>query len=800
MDFHSSRQAVRSLLKNKATSLLNIIGLSVAFALCLLSGIVLWDAYSSDSNWSGSDRIHKLQRFGYFGNNYRFTYSFPINSEEKLSSFSPSTESVTLPGWSNRKLIIDQTLVERNGAFIDKNFFTVFPMEAIEGSLEQAQLEAQTIILTKSMAESLYGSESAIGNVIEFITKEERTNFKVVAVVPTLPSNSDLHAYKFFIPIQQSTNAHSGQVFIKLKADFQDDSFWNSLETYIDTAFPLEARYKKGSYEIKTLEGDKFNQLINKRNDSTLIGLFGSALLMLLIAVSSYISMSTSMLSSRAKDIALRKIFGASKTSLLVSYFIEAILLTTLAFCSGLGLAALLMDYIGSMLGNDFQLFAKHRIPHLSIAWGISIAIGLLSALYPAFLISKNKAGTLLLSQQRTVAGGGGTLRSILIFFQFAIGLGLSFSAALIYYQLTSLQQNDMGFKADGLLYIQGETWGKNVNAKHDYLEKQLNQLPDILQTAQSSLTPLMRTGLNIARIIHPKSGDPVTQMNSLYKKGYFELLGIPLLAGRIPSANSKADTSEKKHTVYVVVNEKMMRKMGYDTPESMISTCLYTLPQPNAKPTDNQWCYEVAGVVADFQTSTYTKRPIDALMFVPSKSYTNHIFVRFKTENLSDLIQSIQSLWQENYPHLPFKYHFPDELLAEGYRTYSTMASLLLYTAITSLILTLAGLYSMARYVVVKKYREIAIRKVHGASTLEILKLLILQLLKPALPGTIVGLIAGWYFIQDWLTNFAIRIEPQIWMTFAAALFGLAFFLIAISSNAIKAIKIRPAEALHYE
>lgn len=791
--------ALRSLKKHLFSSALSLLGLAAAFSLCIISGLILWQAYTSDGHWTNASQIYVLDR------NREYSYfEMPIGFFEDVRNFSPDITNVS----SSKMDPLSYTVGDKkNSAWVnrfDKNFFSMFELGTVSGDMKALEERENMVAITSEVAAEVYGDKEAIGQTFE-TTRGEIIKHYTVGAVYNIPQNSTLIRSRVIFKQPVENDKPYFQIYLELKKGTDVKQLYAGLNNLLIEKYPKREAAERVKLRLVPLKGAMMKVFDNPETRNRYLGLFYSSLVMLLIALLNYVSLSTAVATTRRKDIAMRKILGASKGELTALFILEMLILVSLAYGAALGLASLISPYFSSLTKPEFSafnrdgfsIFSNDQILMLLFGWGTALLFGFLASAYPVWsMVHSNVIGSLR-DAQRSVAGGGSKLRFSLLALQSLFGIGLTFIAGTIYFQISNLEYIDKGFDAENLLYI--HMWGEDPKVRHSSraIVAALKQVDGVENATQIySYLPLYFP-VRPQTFIHPNSGENARVPTMWVGDEFIELMKIPLVTGRIFLAPPQPEEGEGPLAEEnVFVNERFVHDYDMGSADEILGKCLYYIIRSKREDT----CRRITAVVGNhFQK--LDENPITPVVFIPERANNFYnIVVRYDPDSIKTTFKEIEKIWDGFSPEQGIYYQYLDDIVEKDIRAQKAIALLVVITAIGSLVLTIAGLYAMAKFVVARRGREIAIRRVLGATTFDIVRLVVIQLVKPIILGAFMGLPVGWYYAMDWLSSYSVRIEPEPWHAVLLGLVGVAFFIFTATSEILRAVRIRPAEALHYE
>lgn len=792
--------AYRNLVKNKATSILNISGLAIGIVVCLVIGVWLQRELSFDKFHPNRDKI------------FRLSNTFKSESE----SFSQAGSGVAygahltaeLPSIQSACRVFDEEFkvkskdnlfIESNAVVVDSNFFSFFGFKLLKGEPTQVLGSLDKIVMTKRLAVKYFGSvNNAVGQTVEIDGKFPMT---VAGVAENTPVNSQIqfdlvvpyaHLKKLMVT-QYQWNPDSmwvgGWPFVYLQLN--DPSQWKNVETQINV---VAKKFSEKDWKANKMSYHYFLQPLREihlksklRYDSANNGSLARVnifsvvgIIVLLLAGINYINLTTAGAIKRARETSVRKVVGASRFQLIRQFFLETFLVCSIAVIIGLVLLKLLLPAFSAWIGQpyDFPL----TLTNILIIAGFIVFISVVAGIYPATVLSAfNPAIALKGSFIQGIKGN--FIRKSLVVFQFTVTIALVASILVISRQMNYVKNKSLGFEGNAVVEVKffGE---QSVRNQYVSLRNQLMQSPYILNLSKHSQNVVGGLGNGWTTTENMK-GEEIS--SSLYKIGvdttYFDTYGMKLAAGRFFSKDHPSDTAEA-----VLVNEAAVRTFGWQKPENAIGKRF-------GKGDDARF---VVGVVKDFNFESLHK-PVDALLIEYARE-GNRLSLKIDARHTDEAINHLQKVWKSSVPDIPLEYAFVDESIAKQYGDEQKMEGIFYGFAALSLLIACLGLFGLSIFVVERKIKEIGIRKVLGSSISGIVGLLSTDFLKLVLIAAVIASPLAWYFMHEWLKDFAYRISIGWWVFAVAGITALLIALITISFRAVKAALANPVKSLRTE
>ncbi len=777
--------AFRNLLKHKAFSLINLFGLSIGMACCIL--IMLWvnDEISYDKFHNKSDRIYRVIQEIYFSDHttlWGITQG-PLGPAMKEELAEVETYSrYSGAGWWIRNG--DELQVE-NGCFADQGLFDIFSFKVIEGDQSTALVDPKSIVLTKSMADRYFENGNSIGNTINL---NNQYDLKVTAVIEDIPDNSTLQ-FDYIIPF----------VFTK-RIGFSVERWNNSgFATFIlltkDVNVPaFQAKIRDFLIEKPTVE-DKQAVLIQPLTDIYLksnieydLGGLGdikyvyifsiTAFLILCIACINFMNLTTARSGGRAKEVGLRKVVGAKRKELMAQFFGESILITLISFTLSLGIVALIINQFGNLSGKDFQfnnLFESNLIISIGL---IAIITGVISGSYPALMMSSFTPVAVLKGSFKTSAKGA-SLRKGLVIFQFTLSIVLIVCSLLINDQLKFLSNAKLGYNKDNIIVA---TLRGGLMGKYETVRTELMNNPDIINV--SSVASLPTQGFTFSNSMWEWDGknaeDDILFRANFVNYDYFETLKMDFVLGRGFSREFRSDS------MAVVINEAAAKVMSMDEPVGQILRVGST-------------GFNIIGVVKDHNFRSL-RSIIEPLILISNQNNTTSSLIAVKSSNMPEVIKHIEKTFKTMEPAFPFSYTFLDDRLNNLYGNEKRIGTIFNYATILAIIISCLGLFGLAAFTAEQRNKEIGIRKTLGASVPGIIALISKEFLKLVFIGNIIAWPVAWIYMGKWLGTFAYSTDINLLMFLYAGLIAFLVSLLTVIWQAFKAAKTDPVVTLKYE
>ncbi|HVU53846.1 MAG TPA: ABC transporter permease [Puia sp.] len=809
--------AVRSLLKRKAFTLINILGLATGMAVCLLIVLFIRSELSYDNFHENGDRVYRVVLERKYPERMTPYSIIPVSIGPAMQKEFPEVALCTglqnFAGNNNVFLKVgDQLFEEPHILIADSNFFRVFTTPLMEGDTAEALSKPNMAVINETTAKKMFGSVSkAMGQYFETDAKQR---FTISGVCKDWPENSHqqfnvLLSFGSF-PFARQTNytGFSTWTYLLLKP--------GANPVALETKFPsIIQKYVSGdiarnfgmSYEAFVAAGNGYHYFLQPLQKIHLISdmeaeakpngsmravyIFGIVAIFILgIACINFINLSTARSMERAKEVGIRKTFGSEKQSLIFQFLMESVLVSLLSIVLALGLIWLLLPLFNRMSGKDLSAMSFFNPLTLLGLLVFGMVVGMLAGLYPAFVLS-SFAPIKVLKGKFKSSRYGTMLRNGLVIFQFAISIILIICTIIVNQQMQYMLGDKLGFRKDHVIEIQR---GDLLNGKARAFRNELLGIAGVENVTGTTSMPGDQGFFGV-------TWQPIGSKESMTGRGiivddrFAKTLGLEMKEGRFFSRDFPTDS------LGVVLNEKAVSALGLKGP--IIGARLTTTaPNLNPGPVDSPYIYTVVGVVKDFHFQTL-HQAIAPLIFTSSARFQDFaptVTVRIKGDNFSGTVKSVERVWHNFVPEKPFHYTFLDQNLAAQYRAEQTIQRVFTVFSALAIFIACIGLLGLAAYATQQRIREISIRKVLGASAGNIIGMLSKDFIKLVTISAVVAFPLAWMGMHSWLQGFAYRVGLSWWIFALAWILSLGITMLTISFQAIRAARANPVKTLRSE
>ena len=801
--------AWRNIWRNKSFSFLNILGLTAGTVCCLYILVFVKDQYGYDEHHSDAGSIYRIRtviepKDGTPGFNSAMA-SPPIATGMKLDfpevAFATRVVYFTNGGDNLLSMVgSDNSFYESKGYLVDSTFFQVFKYKFIEGNPLHSLDEPYTVVLSSDVAKKLFGNNEALNQQISIGSGSGSDTFRVTGVFDETYGKSHLQPH-FIMSMNsggigefvRTNNQWAGQNFVytyvKLNRNADAAMLESKLPAFLERhgADNLrELNMKKHLYlqkvtDIHLNSGGISNQIDKVSNARFLYLLLTIASFIQLIACVNFINLTTARSVRRAREIGVRKVAGAVKSSLIWQFLGESVLISFIAVLLAVPAVILLLPLFNTLTGGTITVLSFTDPVVISVTIILGIITGLLAGIYPALYLSRFKPVSVL-KGTFSFKPSSALLRKGLVIFQFVIAIVLIISVIVISRQLNYMQSTDLGFNQKQKLIIpfQNETSRQNFTAFNNELKKLKGVTAVTGCVSYPSLTILSDIGVY-------KSGQDMNsakllKINSV-REDFFKVMGIPLLTGR---QLKTSDTSGQ-----VIVNEKALKVLGINK-DAAAGTHLYFDFEGNHRD------FEIIGVTKDYNYSSLKEEVQPLMAFYTGQP--SYMIVEASSDNYKSLLSDIGVTWKKTITGTPFEYSFLDEEIKKQYAEEITLRKISNSFTILAILISCLGLFGLAMFTAQQRIKEIGVRKVLGASVTSIVSMLSKDFLKLVFISILIASPVAWWAMNKWLQDFAYKINIGWWVFALAGAVALLIALITVSFQAIKAAIANPVKSLRTE
>ncbi|MCK5148536.1 ABC transporter permease [bacterium] len=783
------KTAIRNFRRQRTYTLINLTGLIVGMAACLLIAIYIQDDLNYDHFHVKKDRIYRIYIQTIQSGQPWAMAPTMLPLAPALKEGFPEIDKVARILQKNHfPFGVDGEIFKERLYFVDPDILNILTLPLISGDIESALSKPNSLIITSNMASRFYGDENPIGRIIEL----DRGNlYTVTGVFGASPGKSHLRTAAMASIVSQMDTP-------RLKnpswSSFQNDYTYVLLKSGVSPE-ALQAKFQAlwkehiteedlGDDELRlqSLTDIHFSQLnydnaqTSNRNSLIAAGVVG--FFILAIACFNFINLTTARISGRMKEVGVRKVAGADRGQLLRQYLTESTLLSIIAMGACILITCTLLPPFSRMMNRNMSIDPMLKPGILLLLFGISVLIGLLAGLYPALRLS----GIQPMAAFRNIRdrhGSAFSLRTVLVVAQFAISIFLIIATLTVQRQRQFMLHRSLGFEHDQIIALNMQN--SPIYGRTDAMKTTLLSHPGILSASLSHSVP--GSGISITSGFHVigEERDEIPMNEGLSDFDFVETLGLTMVAGRDFSEDYATDFDDA-----LIINETAMQHIGWSDPLGR-------------RLDSGDKAGQVIGVVKDFHFSSMHEK-IRPMVFSVNTESINFITIRIHPQQISNVLKFLEETWNDIAPGYPFRPHFFDEQFERYYRQEARLTQLFSLSAGLAILISCLGMIALAAHVVAQRLKEIGIRKVLGASIYGLIRLLTVDFIKWVVIAGIIASPAAYFIMRRWLSNYAYRTSIPIWLMLLSALMAVLIACLAIGTQTIKATFIQPAQILKDE
>ncbi|MFC2084150.1 FtsX-like permease family protein [Bacteroidota bacterium] len=785
----------RNLNNNKTHSFINIYGLATGLACCILILFFIRDELSYDLFHKNIDRIFHVNATIAYSPSSIVTRQAPMHFGPILKEKFAEVEDFVRTEREEFTIKHNNTIFKQDGLFVEKSFFNIFTFPLIAGNPAEALKESQSIVISETTAKKYFGLQNSLGKTLSIKIKDQFQDFIVTGVIQQPPSNSSIQ-FDFLINLKAK--------YGNLLSDANSKEFISTfiLLSHQDKAQELIAKFDdtvNKELQIGDVEGSGFQLYLFKNHHlkkpllTGIVGnsskpiysiiLSGISFLVLLIACFNFTNLSIGSASSRIKEIGIRKVLGAYKKHIARQFLFESFLQSMLAALLGIILARLLLPAFNSFSSKSltFDLFNDGII----ILIGLCLFVSIIAGGYPSLVLSRFSSVDLFKGKMKLSRTN--TMSRMLIVMQFSISIILIIATLFMYRQYNFMLNKDLGYNSNqviGILLDDLPESAKQNNSFYNIFKNNLLQHKTIESICGSNSS---FDQMGMASFVNSLDGKPLLLGINIVDYDFIPTFEMQILKGRNFSENFSGDPANA-----VIVNEVFIKDFGIESPVGRsLAKCI-------------KWneSHEIIGILKNYNTESLNSPIRPAIFMLTHKHAACHryVYVKIKSEEIRQTIDIIEQEFKKITRDVPFIFNFVDVTVAKQYENEKRWSLIITYASALAILIACSGLFGLTLLIVVRRTKEIGIRKVLGASITKITKLLNLEFMWLVAIANIIAWPISYFVMNHFLDNYAYRISLSWWVFGLSGLLTLAIATITISFHAIKAAKANPIKALSYE
>ena len=825
---------IRALGKNRTYAFINIVGLAIGLAACLMLLIYVRYETTYDAWLANAENSYQLQsvyRSRQTGEEQHFQMAAYVAGQRMRSSFPQIDRSVYALSSEPVVMRNGEALPTRDALLVDSLFFDVLQFPFVQGDPRSALSQLNTVVLTQSEARRIFGTENVMGRTVTMVSRGITRDYRITGIARDVPHNShvrftivariDLPAW--FADESQFLKCwgcHSGYFYFTLRPGTNPDVIQSQFPAWERRNIPNE-QFGRDTYNPGDDEDWKVTNIrdvhlglgqvvpMTPGNDRRTILTFAIiAFLILGMACVNFTNLATARASQRAREVALRKVLGANRRQLVTQFLAESVLIAGISMVLALALVELLLPGLSNFLDADFSMHyfgADGMLPPILL---LTVLVGAAGGVYPAFYLSRFQPAQVLKANKSTAeASGSGLLRNVLVVAQFAVSIGLIICTAVVYAQTVYARSVDPGFRRDGL--IQVENLGRRqLLDRSDAIVREVERVPGVVSVGRSGIG-VATPNDNNAAVQLPGHSEPINIGIYSVDANFFRTMGIQRVAGRLFDENRPGDdstlpfpsTNAQEHGlvvrgINVVINELAARRMGFNNPADAVGRTVMVSwfdPEDGLVPT------HIIGLVRDSRFRSI-RQPIDPIMFRFDRVFAGTLLVRYDPADPQGVRDRVERAWKRLAPDVPFDGEYSEARVLDLYKGERSRAQVFAGFSILAVIVACLGLFGLAAFTAERRTKEIGIRKVLGARSRDIIRLLAWQFSKPVIVANLIAWPVAWWAMREWLNTFDARIDLGPAPFVLAGLLALVIAIGTIAGHALKVARANPINALRYE
>jgi putative ABC transport system permease protein len=813
------KTALRNLARNRNYTTINIAGLAVGIAVCMMIFIIIQFQTSFDDFHANKDRVYRVLTESHHADAATITYgkNVPFPMPAGLKSAFPQLEQIApvYASHNDELQVLDangtpvKNFKEQSGVFYTSpSFFSIFNFPLLTGSYESLK-DPNNVLLTKEIAETYFGDwRAAMGKTIKItgyysmgagLFQFPATALKVSGVLATIPANTDFQLklvvaygtdftgdkeYGFQQPGWNQSAPDFG-CYVLLPPTISADNFNQQLGAY---ARKVQSADNKDSYIIQPINAVHYDvaagNYSNKTISHELINvLWLIAAFILLIACVNFINLSTAQAVNRAKEVGVRKVLGSNKSQLQFQFIVETFLIVAIAVVLAAVITFLALPYVNQLLelSLSFHILTSPTIILFLLA--VTIVVTTLAGFYPSIVLSRFNPVNALKSKVTVNAVKGISLRRGLVVFQFVIAQVLIIGTLIIVQQMNYFMNRPLGFDKDAIVNVpyRPDSTGTRLT---DYLKQQLLS-NGALAVSFSSNSPIEDNNnmFTAFRFDHAIKDEDFKAITKFADNDYLPTYKLQLIAGK--------NLKPSGYTQEFLVNESFVKSLGLEKPEDILSKEISMMNGLIKCP--------VVGVVKDFNNRSLRQGMAPLLIATNSTMY-RQASIKLSTTNIAGTMQSIKKIWEQTFPNNVYEYHFLEDKIESFYKQEDQLSQLYKIFATIAIFLSCLGLFGLASFMALQKIKEVGVRKVLGATTGNIVYMFSKEFIFLISVAFAIASPIAWYFMSKWLMNYVFRIDISWWLFIIGGATSVFVALATVSFQAIKTAIANPVKSLRTE
>ncbi|MFC1725491.1 ABC transporter permease [candidate division KSB1 bacterium] len=787
--------SLRNIKKNKLFTLINLSGLAIGIASVVVIALFIRDELSFDNFHDYGERIYRLEK----------NVTLPGRTMEQhaitsgkiagamVADFPEVDNAVKIFEWRRQLLVKDdKKYYIENVLTADENFFEIFSFKLLEGDPKTALKEPYCLVISEEYSRKFFPDENPMGKTLNI----QGNIYMITGIVEDPPKNSHIQysmigSWSTILDQDWLNNWRTQCMYTYLllddnnNADVLQKKFPGFMKQYMSNRINVYSPYLKPLSKIHLHSSQTMYDLNWKKGNINNIYIFPIiALFILLIGCINFMNLSTARSAKRAKEVGMRKVAGAYRSSLVKQFLSESIILAFIAMMTAVIISKLILPAFNNFSGKELSLGFENALPVLLLLFVVTLFVGLISGSYPAFFLSSFQPSSVFKGNLKTDLKNK-ILRKGLVIFQFIISIVLISGTLIVYKQLNYINKKDLGFNKDHVVILNNNL--RRLVDKYESFRSKLISYPEITDVTGSR--HIMGEDYNTYTVLPEGTTEDENWIVACIPIDYnfIPFMDMELIKGRNFSKEHGSDL-----TTSIIINETMAKKLGWEIP--LNKRIDITRDRPDV-------FYEsrVIGVVKDFHIKSLHHK-FEPVIFLIHPEWMQRISIRISPQNIRGTLGQIETLWKEFDPDNPFEYSFLDENFDKFYKSETNLGKIFSYFTILTIFIACMGLFGLVSFTAEQKTKEIGIRKVLGASVSGLMVLLSGEFIKLIILANIIALPIGYYFVNRWLQNFAYKTHLGIMPFVLAGLSAIFVALLTVTYQTVKAAYKNPVDSLKDE
>jgi putative ABC transport system permease protein len=799
------KTAIRNLLRYKGFTFINVLGLTIGITGCLVIGLFVWDELQYDRFGKDSETVYRMYNRRQVNSNTTHAAVVPPMFATYMKQQYPEVENTLRIMMTDGRRLLEvgeKSGYEEKGLLTEASFFDFFPIKLIHGDAKTALADPNSVVISEDIAKKFFGNENPVGKTLQV----NKSPIAVRGVMAKLPEHFHLEV-NYMLPIaaaqlpkerMESWQWQQFYTYIKLKpgtnAAAVQAKFQNTITKEIHQRLQGGVNYLPFLQELKNIHLQsadfEYDNAI-RGNENYVKGLSIIALFVLVIACFNFINLATARSLRRAKEIGVRKVIGAERSQLIIQFTGETILLALIAVILSIVATMMIVPALNNFTGKhiSFNVITNPLLGLSILAAGI--VVGILAGIYPALILSGFQPVKVLkgFKMQGQGARGMQWLRQGLVVVQFALSALLIICSTVVYRQINYLHNKDLGFNNEQIIYFR---INGGVQDKLDAFKEELKKHSNIIAVTSGYGLPGDQFAGDMVTIPTKDGDKPIASSVFIGDHDYVKTLGLRVIAGRDFSRNITTDENEG-----FIINETAVKEFGFETPEKALGQRIHW-DKWNPDSLNPIKKGRVIGVIKDFHYKSLHEKVAAAVIQIYNVDFK--VAAKLRTADIRNTLAYVDKTWKKFNTEFPLDYKFMDATYGAMYEAEDKLGSLLTIFTGLAIFVGCMGLFGLAAFNAEQRIKEISIRKVLGASSMSIVRLLSKSFIITVLIASVIAFPVAWWAMNAWLEDFPYRVDFAWWIFGLAVLAAVAIALLTVSIQAIKAALANPIKNLRTE